>query len=215
METHLSKVVRSGETNEKGVSAYTLREVSPALSHPSSSLPDQIGGRLSAIERDAYERGFASGERAGRELGLKQVEASHQLVAQLIEALQKVKPTLLENAEKEILQIAVAVARRILRQEFSHNPEHLLRVIRAVLQKMGQIESLVIRLHPHDLERLRKERNKVVELIGNVQWFRLEPDASLLQGECLVESNAQIVDLRIDSQLSVIEEELLKTDHSK
>lgn len=215
METHLSKVVRSGETNEKGVSAYTLREVSPALSHPSSSLPDQIGGRLSAIERDAYERGFASGERAGKELGLKQVEASHQLVARLIEALQKVKPALLENAEKEILQIAVAVARRILRQEFSHNPEHLLRAIRAVLQKMGQIESLVIRLHPHDLERLRKERNKVVELVGNVQWFRLEPDASLLQGECLVESNAQIVDLRIDSQLSVIEEELLKTDHSK
>lgn len=215
METHLSKVVRSGETNEKGVSAYTLREVSPALPHPSSSLPDQIGGRLSAIERDAYERGFASGERAGRELGLKQVEASHQLVARLIEALQKVKPALLENAEKEILQIAVAVARRILRQEFSHNPEHLLRAIRAVLQKMGQIESLVIRLHPHDLERLRKERNKVVELVGNVQWFRLEPDASLLQGECLVESNAQIVDLRIDSQLSVIEEELLKTDHSK
>ncbi|MDC4226344.1 MAG: FliH/SctL family protein [Candidatus Manganitrophus sp.] len=212
METHLSKVVRSGETNEKGVSAYTLREVSPAPSHPSSSLPDQIGGRLSAIERDAYERGFASGERAGRELGLKQIEASHQLVARLIEELQKVKPALLENAEKEILQIAVAVARRILRQEISHNPEHLLRVIRAVLQKMGQIESLVIRLHPHDLERLRKERNKVVELIGNVQWFRLEPDASLLQGECLVESNDQIVDLRIDSQLSVIEEELLKTD---
>lgn len=215
METHLSKVVRSGETNEKGVSAYTLREVSPALSHPSSSLPDQIGGRLSAIERDAYERGFASGERAGKELGLKQVEASHQLVTRLIEALQQVKPTLLESAEKEILQIAVAVARRILRQEFSHNPEHLLGAIRAVLQKMGQIESLVIRLHPHDLERLRKERNKVVELIGNVQWFRLEPDASLLQGECLVESNDQIVDLRIDSQLSVIEEELLKTDNSK
>lgn len=214
METPLSKVVRSGEINEKGVSAYTLREVSPTVSQPSLSLPDQIGGKLSAIERDAYERGFASGEKAGKEFGLKQVEASHQLVTRLIEELQQVKPALLENAEKEILQIAVAVARRILRQEISQNPERLLGSIRAVLQKMGQIETLVIHLHPQDLERLRKERNKVVELVGSVQWFRLEPDANLLQGECLVESNDQIVDLRIDSQLAVIEEELRKKDRS-
>lgn len=214
METPLSKIVRSGEINQKGVSAYSLREVSPTVSQPSSSLPDQIGGRLSAIERDAYERGFASGERAGREFGLKQVEASHQLVTRLIDELQGIKPALLKNAEKEILQIAVAVSRRILRQEISHNPERLLGSIRAVLQKMGRIETLVIHLHPQDLDRLRKEGNKVVELVGSVQWFRLEPDANLLQGECVVESNDQIVDLRIDSQLSVIQEELLKTDPS-
>ncbi len=117
METHLSKVVRSGETNEKGVSAYTLREVSPALSHPSSSLPDQIGGRLSAIERDAYERGFASGERAGRELGLKQVEASHQLVARLIESLQKVVSREIDPVQPVVItfgKISGGVARNVI-----------------------------------------------------------------------------------------------------
>lgn len=208
----LSRVVRSGEMNETGVSAYTLREVSPAASQTASSLPDQIGGKLSAIERDAYERGFAAGEKAGREFGLKQVEASHQVVTRLIEELQKVKPSLLKNAEKEILQVAIAVSRHILRKEISQNPERLLGTIHAALQKMGQIETLVIHLHPQDLERLRRERNKVVELVGNVQWFRLEPDAGLLQGECLIESNDQIVDVRIDSQLSVIEEELRKME---
>jgi flagellar assembly protein FliH len=197
--------------NEKGVSAYTLREVSPGASQP-SSLPDQIGGTLSAIERDAYERGFAAGERAGKELGLKQLEASYQVVSRLIEALQEAKSALLENVEKEILQIAVAVARHVLRKEIRQNPDHLLGSIRAALQKMGQIETLAIHLHPQDLERLRKERNKVVELVGNVQWFRLEADATLHPGECIIESNDQIVDQRIDSQLSVIAEELRKMD---
>jgi len=200
--------------NQNGVSAYTLKEVSPSGSQP-ASLPQEIGGKLSAIERDAYERGFAAGEKAGREFGLKQVEASHQVIARLIQELQQVKPALLENAEKEILQIAFAVSRHILRKEIGQSPERLLGSVRAALQKMGQIETLVIHLHPHDLERLRRERNKVVELVGNVQWFRLEADASLHEGECVVESNDQIVDLRIDSQLSVIEEELRKIDRPK
>jgi flagellar assembly protein FliH len=195
------------------VSAYTLREVSPADPQPAPIHPE-IGGKLSAIERDAYERGFAAGEKAGREFGLNQVEATHQVVTRLIESLQQIKPSLLEKAEREILQIALAVARHILRKEIGQNPDRLLGSIRAALQKMGQIETLVIHLHPHDLERLRKERNKVVEWVGNIQWFRLEPDASLHPGECIIESNDQVVDQRIDSQLSVIEEELRKMDQS-
>ncbi|TAJ99477.1 MAG: hypothetical protein EPO39_16620 [Candidatus Manganitrophaceae bacterium] len=213
MEKPWSKVVRSGETQEQGISAYMLREVSPSGPGPSSS--DQIGGKLSAIERDAYERGFASGEKAGREFGLQQIEATHQLLSGLLEELQAVKPNLIKSAEKEILQLALAVARRILRQEISQNPEKLLGSIRTVLQKMGQIETLLIHLHPQDLERLRKDRDKVVEWVGKVQWLRLEADGSLRPGECIIESNDQIVDMRIDSQLAVIEEELLKTEPAK
>lgn len=213
MEKPWSKVVRSGEVKEEGISAYTLREVSP--SGPVSSPSDQIGGKLSAIERDAYERGFASGEKAGREFGLKQVEATHQLLSRLLEEFQALKPSLMKSAENEILQLALAVAKRILRKEISESPERLLTAIHAAIQKMGQVETLVIHLHPQDLERLRKERDQVVEWIGKAQWLRMEPDVALQLGECVIESNDQIVDLRIDSQLAVIEEALLKTEPVK
>jgi len=213
MEKSWSKIVRSKEIAQEGISAYTLKEVSPSGSGAFAS--DQIGGRLSGIERDAYERGFASGEKAGREFGLKQVEATQQLLARLLEELQSIRPTLMKNAEKEILQLALAVARHILRQEIRQNPERLLGSIRAAIQKLGQIETLVIHLHPQDLERLRKERNQVVEWIGKAQGLRMEADATLQPGECIVESNDHIVDLRIDSQLSVIEDTLLNTEPEK
>ncbi|MBI3802995.1 MAG: hypothetical protein HY282_04465 [Nitrospirae bacterium] len=205
-----SKVVRAKEIEEEGVSTYLLKEVSP--SGPGQSPADQIGGKLSAIERDAYERGFASGEKAGREFGLKQIEATHQLLSRLLEELQAAKPALLKNAEKEVLQLALAVARRILLPEISQNPEHLLGSIRTAIQKMGQIETLVIHLAPADLDRMRRERDQITEWAGKIAWLRLEPDVNLHPGECMIESNDQVVDLRIDTQLAVIEEELCKMD---
>ncbi|MFY9270882.1 MAG: FliH/SctL family protein [Candidatus Manganitrophaceae bacterium] len=202
-----SKIVRPGE-----ISPYRLQEVFPANPNglENGSAAGQIGGKLSEIEREAYERGFASGERAGREFGLKQMEGSHQVLTRLITELQEITHAALLEAEKEILRIALAVARRILREEQGQTvnlpPDRVMRYIREAVEKMNRIGTLVIHLHPQDLERLRQERDRVTEWTKGIEWLQFEADATLRPGECVVESQHEIVDFRIDSQLSTIEE---------
>lgn len=202
--TSSSKLMRSETLKEEAVGPYALKEVS-------GSLGPSIGGTLSMIERDAYERGFASGERAGSELGLKKIEAARQTLVALIEGLTSLKEEYLAAAEGDIFKIAIAAARRILRQEIEQSPEKTLRYIQEAIKKIGQAEIVTLRVHPQDMERLTKERTSLAQLIETTRWLKFEPDAHLLPGDCVVESADRMVDARIDAQLSLIEQELKRT----
>lgn len=203
-----SKIMRPGPAHEEEVIIYTLREVSPTGPNKAGDPPDSVGGQLSAVEREAYERGFLSGQRAGKELGLKEVEAAYQVLFSLVEEAKELKQELLKTADRDILKIALAAARRILRQEIRQSPEKILEYIHTAIKIVGQSDTLLLRIHPDDLERLTKERAKLIQWAEGVTWLRFESDTNLLPGECIIESRERVVDMRIDAQITALCQEM-------
>lgn len=209
--TPLSNIMRPDPDQQEDVVAYMLKEVSPSSQGKADDLPDSIGGQLSVIEREAYERGFLSGQCAGRELGLKEIEAAHQVFFNLLNEAKELKQELLKTADRDILKIALAVARRILRQEIRQSPEKILEDIHTAIKIVGQSDTLLLRIHPDDLERLTKERAKLIQWAEGVKWLRFEADTNLLPGECIIESRERVVDMRIDAQITALCQEMERT----
>lgn len=171
---------------------------------------ETIGGNLSKIEREAYEKGFSAGEEAGRTLGLKKLDPVEKILLNLIQGVTQFKEAGLKKAEEDILSIALAIARRILRREVEGNPEVIVKNIQLAIKKIGQTKKVLIRLHPDDLEMISQDAEDIAGSTKQEIALRFEPDTGLTPGDCIVEGEERMVDARLDHQVDLIEEELKK-----
>ena len=64
--------------------------------------------QLAALERDAFTKGYAQGERAGLEAGAKRAEAMLRRLAQTLEELAGLRDTMVRQTERELVQLSLA-----------------------------------------------------------------------------------------------------------
>ncbi|MBI3598042.1 MAG: hypothetical protein HY201_01070 [Nitrospirae bacterium] len=156
--------------------------------------------------------GFQKGEDAGRAIkgaDLAEYDKVVLLLSPLVSGLEHLTAKIAAEAEKDVIEIAVAVASRIVRKEISENPGILLEYVTEGLKNLGTAETAIIRIHPHDFELLSRKSQAILQAVEGVQCIKFEQDESLLPGDAIVESKERSVDARSDSQLSIIKRRLL------
>lgn len=109
--------------------------------------------------------------------------AAQQLDAQLA-ALQ-------QHLAQDVLQLACALARQVVRQELRGNPEALAPVVAEALDMLvADARPATVRLHPHDHAQVGAALRE--RFAGKaLQWL---PDAAVAPGGCLVEAAGAVVD---------------------
>ncbi len=215
----LSNLMKSDVLNPQEVSSFFLKEVSRAAGYGESNENDskeseaeKIGGKLSKIEREAYEKGFSAGEEAGRALGLKKLDPAEKILLKLIEEVNQVKAKILGETEEDILSIALAISRRIIAEEVRQNPELILKNIQRAIKKIGKTEKLIIRLHPEDLEILSQDADEIIRPQNKNIALRFEADTGLTPGDYIVEGEERMIDGRQQNQFKMLETYLRTQD---
>jgi flagellar assembly protein FliH len=165
-------------------------------------------------EQQAYCRGFGDGERKGHELGEQ---------AGLESAMQKLEPLLTggrkligelgdlhrqacRDVEADLVQLALAVARKIVDREVSLGPEAVTRIIRQALSRVEHAGRIVIKLNPTDLELLADIKPRLLSGLPEGGRAAFEADEGIARGGCLIETDVGEVDARIERQFQVVEE---------
>ena len=166
-----------------------------------SDLLRQAKERAAQIEREAYECGYAQGEKDGRVMGEKRFEATAQGLRQLLAALSQARQTLLQEAAEELSRLALAMAQAIVRAEVSCGSEVALRTMREALSALSADAPITVRLNPGDLDYLQG-RGLLPE------GARCEPDPRVAAGGCVAESERERFDARIERQMERLEEAL-------
>ncbi len=230
---HLSKIIKSDLYKASEAFDFTFQEMSwvhplikneemgnknqasgdkndPSREDNDSIEEEKIGGKLSEIEQEAYEKGFAAGEDAGRILGFKKLDPLEKTLLSLIDEVRHFKETLLKESEEDILTIALAISRQIIRQEVRENPEVIVKNIQTAINKIGQTGKILIRLHPDDLEVITQEAESMIGSTKQEINLRFESDLGLNPGDCIIEGEERMVDGRLKSQLDIFEEVLKK-----
>ena len=147
----------------------------------------------------------ASIREEAREQGKQEAWASltHELAKVRAE-----RQALLQEAESEALDLAFALARRIISKKIEAQPELVRDVLKEVAQSARGRRSLVFRVHPDDLELVRAQQQTLSqELEGAAVYF--DDDATLSRGECVIETEAGRIDGRLDTQLQILRDALV------
>ncbi len=162
--------------------------------------------RADLIQREAFEKGFSQGEKAGRELAERAMEetlgALQQAVAQLDLILRDTKG----DMAFEVVRLALAVAGKILQREVSLERGTVVQIVKAALAKARVREDVIVRVNPMDLESLLEAKGELLRELEEVRSIRVEADESVERGGALVECSMGELDLRLERQFKEIEQ---------
>ena len=159
--------------------------------------------RAEGRERGIQE-GFAQGQAAAREEFSQRLarECDEILarVAQSVEQTTAFRLRIRQQMEEDLVQLAIAVARRILHRELQVDPEALLGVVKAAVGKIGAREILRCRVCAQDAPILERHFAGL-HLAARVE---LVADAGLPRGSVIVDTTRGQMDASIETQLDEI-----------
>ena len=161
--------------------------------------------RLAALERDAFSKGFAQGERAGGEAAAQRAEAMLRRLTDTLEELTTLRQQMIHETERQMVQLALAIARRVVHREVSIDHDLLIAMARVALDRLGESAQVTVRLSPEDFE--------ATSAVRAAQWtgthVTVVADARVGRGGCRVESEFGAMDAGVDGQIHEIARALL------
>jgi flagellar assembly protein FliH len=177
----------------------------PAAPAPAPADTGTQATHLAGLERDAFSKGFAQGERAGAEASGKRGEVVLRRLTETLEELTTLREQMIHQTERQMVQLALAIARRIVQREISLDQDLLVAMARVALDRLGESAHVTVRLNPEDYQATAAAR--AAEWTGT--QVSVIADARVARGGCRVESDFGMMDAGADAQIQEIARALL------
>jgi flagellar assembly protein FliH len=97
---------------------------------------------------DGFRKGVAAGESKERERAAAEQTSALDRMGQAIGEIAGLRHRLRQEAESDLVRLAIAIARRVLHREVSVDPDALEGVVSVALDKLRSAEILRVRTHP-------------------------------------------------------------------
>jgi flagellar assembly protein FliH len=202
----LSKVLSGADIERARPLAFLGASPPPARSEADPSAAENEiralraqTARLEAEIEIARANEFESGKRRGEETARSEISKVMERVSASVAALAGMRQELRRNAEKDVVQIALLIARRVLHRELSVDPGALTALARVVFDRMATAESYRVTMHPQFAESIRSA------IPGHsLSKIHIESDANCPPGAFVIRSEDGIIDASIDAQLEEI-----------
>ena len=192
--------------------------------------PDSLGGvddrrslarqaALTADEREeqAYRKGFAEGKAAGLndgentgfERGIQKIEPLLSSIKEALVQLNAIRKEAYLQIEKEVVELALAIAQKIICREIATDKETVVCVAKEALAKVDDPGKIKIKMNPSDLQFINETKYQLTSLIDDVNNISFEAEANIQSGGCIIETEVGEIDARIEKQLQAVKESFL------
>jgi hypothetical protein len=115
----------------------------------------------------------------------------------------------LVEMQRVAIEVAVAVASRLVHQRLEAGDFSVDGLVRQVAERLEAKDALTIHLHPADLSLLEKQAGDCRRLLPGDGNLKLIADASLNRGDCRAETGDMSLVLKVDQQLDEMRKHLL------
>ncbi len=154
-------------------------------------------------EKESFERGVKEGESKARVAGQQEMAVAKAAISTAIEKFKVEREAYFSRIEPEVVQLALAIARKILHREAQMDPLLLEGMVHVALEKIGASTRVRLWAHPVDIPFWNEHFSKLgesqisAELIG---------DPALKRGECSLETEVGSTQVSLEGQLKEIEQ---------
>lgn len=167
------------------------------------------------------------GRAAGREEGAKQaVEVERKRIAseaapltgvlkEMTRAIEGRRKDLIEAAERDVVQLAVAIAEKIVKGEVASGRKVAAANVRRAVEIAVNRGTLEIRLNPRDHSLVEKYLPELTSEFTDIDSVELRDDPSVERGGCVVHTRMGKIDADLGTQLGEIGRALLGGEDSK
>jgi len=208
----MSKIIGS-DVNTK---AWTLPEISdtskPAAAESFTAREIKaVEEKVNSIREQAYQEGFSKGQQEGLSSGQQQIDQTIQSLTTILNALSAPLKHVDEKLEDELVNLAVSIAKQIVRRELKIDPAQIVGVVKESLSIIpSSAQNIRVYLNPEDAEIVRK----IMPVNTGERSWNIIDDPVLSRGSCNIETDTTIVDATFESRIATIAAEILGSERS-
>lgn len=161
--------------------------------------------KIEEIERQAYEKGFASGEKAGFASGEQKASILIEGLEKIIRELRAIRDDLIKDLEPQVVDLAMTIARKVIIEEITMRPEIIVTMVKEALRRLDRTGTITIKISPaiHDL--FKRKKPELLEIHQDI-IFDVDPHVAVT-GPLVISQREEVV-TDIDSLLSSIMNEM-------
>ena len=193
----------------KGADGAAAVWTAPDMNSPAINqrLPTVSG--LADLQEEAYKEAFDQGLAEGRKAGQVEVRAQVEKLAAMFHDLAKPFEVLDAEVERELLTLAMALARQIVRRELKTDPTQIIGIVRDAIAALPVTAREVrVHLHPEDAAVVREH---LAPTESERAWTLVE-DPVMARGGCQITTTTSRIDARLETRLAAILSELMGTE---
>lgn len=168
--------------------------------------------RIRQLEREIEVREQAAFRKGQDEVHASLKKQTDEMLRNLrasIEEFNSRKQKIFDEADDSLVQLSLAIARRVIHRELTVSPEALHGLVRVAMDRIRAQELLRVLVHPSHEHLIRR----ALAGVTNSESIEIVPSDSLPPGGLKFETRHGYLDVSVDNQLSEIERGL--ADHLK
>ncbi len=207
-DVSLSDPIKEAQLEREHI-IHEARKEAERLKQEAEEILKRAKKEAEEIESNAYAIGYEQGQKDGLEIGKKQFEIGLQHLKDFLESFKEQTKELSKKYEAQMVQIALAVSKKIIEKEVQEDKALIGKVLRSTLDRTIEGSSLIIHMNPRDQENLDEEFLKGLNSPGGNK-IEIRPDDTVQRGGCMVETEFGLVDASIESKWISLLDDLAK-----
>jgi flagellar assembly protein FliH len=157
---------------------------------------------------EAKAEGFEKGVALGKTEALQQYAELISQATSIMEMSRKAVEDKLEDASGEIVELAVALAKKVWQQK-SDDKEAFILLVKQVVNEVKEYDDISIYVDPYYYETVFQHKDEIQQLLYKECRLGLYADEKAEKGSCYIETPFGRVDASIDTQLVQLKHKLL------
>ncbi len=162
---------------------------------PAASPPDQLAATVRAELDEDLRR-------------------ARQILQEITDRVAEHEQRLAEQAGRRLIELGIAIARRILRRQEPFNAAVVQRATREALEEVPNARHVQVHVNPQDLPAIQDVSDALIEGLDSLHGLTVVPDAEVSPGGIVLHTDIGVVDGEIETQLAEVRAALVELDEA-
>ena len=183
---------------------YAFEQLEPSDPPPRDAAARMIAQATADAERIrelARAEGYEEGRAAGHEHGAAEISSGSCALGEAVRGIEALRAEVVEAVEADAIELALALAGKILAGAFQARPELVVEVVQGALRRISDRRRIAVMVNPADLETVRAAIGELTAQGSGVELCDLQSDERVGVGSAIVRTVEGEVDASVHTQL--------------
>jgi flagellar biosynthesis/type III secretory pathway protein FliH len=159
----------------------------------------QARGKISALEEEAYARGFQQGEKDAREALRKDREDFLASTRNILNELEKIKDNIYRDTEADLIDLAIKMAEKMVCRQLDILPDTSIDMIKEACNQVRDCKEVILYVPARQFENIVAKQGEINDLLYKTEHFSIRSDPDMKHGGCRIETEQCDIDARLET----------------
>lgn len=198
LEKNVEEILEEARENAKLIIAESNLEAKRILDDANK---EAEGLKTQAFE-SAYSEGFKQSSQDAEEKYVSIIDESNKIRNEAKEEYEKI----LISAEKDIVNLSLAIARKVIGMEVATNSDVIISLVRDALKRTSEKDNITIKVSEDDFIVLNEKIYSILGRETGLTDVDIKQNLALENGEVIIETPFGVIDGSVEKKLANVEE---------